>query len=298
MSDITPVLDALGIDYVVHGDEASACCPHPGHADSHPSWSVNLTTGMHHCFSCGFGGGFPSLVRAVNGGSAQAARLWAVQHQLRAGAVRPPAPRSAPSDRSWRYGEAALASMAEVPSESLAQRRLTREAASLYQLRWNGSWVLPIRDVAGKLLGWQEKDGHRFCNRPRTVPKSEAVFGLWTLPRGGRAIIVESPLDAPRLASAGIEGGLGTYGVHISAAQTRAIVNHAGAVLFALDNDRDGIAQTRRQIARHPRAMLFNYGESQAKDPGEMTDSEVRWGVANALTPVAWLARQTARSMA
>lgn len=302
MSDITPALDALGIDYTVHGDEASACCPSPGHPDSHPSWSVNLRTGMHHCFACGFGGGFPSLVKVLNGGSAQAARVWVTQQAIRSGPVHSPAPRSAPVDSSWRYGEAALDSMAPVPSERLAQRMLTPEAAQLYQVRWDSSsraWVLPIRDRDGTLLGWQEKDGRFFRNRPRTVPKSSSVFGLWTVRRGQCVILVESPLDAVRFRSAGIEGAVSSFGASVSAAQCALIANCASALLLALDNDEAGRRETRRLIARHPRVMLFNYGDSPAKDPGDgMTDDELRWGVQNALVPVAWLARQSARAHA
>lgn len=58
--DVRGVLRYLEIEHTERHGEAWALCP--AHDDRRPSWSVNLTSGRHHCFSCGWGGGVVALV--------------------------------------------------------------------------------------------------------------------------------------------------------------------------------------------------------------------------------------------
>jgi len=51
------------------GTQIKASCPSGNHADSHPSWSINKSTGQHHCFACGFSGNIHTLVRHLTGQS-------------------------------------------------------------------------------------------------------------------------------------------------------------------------------------------------------------------------------------
>lgn len=56
------LLERLGIA-VTQRDGAERWARCPAHApDKSPSWSVNVHTGQHHCFSCGWGGGAAALV--------------------------------------------------------------------------------------------------------------------------------------------------------------------------------------------------------------------------------------------
>jgi len=55
MSD--PVLDLLnskGISFTVSGQDYLSKCLNPEHEDSNPSFRIDKTTGIAHCFSCGF----------------------------------------------------------------------------------------------------------------------------------------------------------------------------------------------------------------------------------------------------
>ena len=65
-SDILLTLNDLGmeIDRVIR-DEAWSLCPNPRHPDHDASWSINLDTGEHYCFSCGFGGNYIYLVKTI-----------------------------------------------------------------------------------------------------------------------------------------------------------------------------------------------------------------------------------------
>lgn len=70
-ADIVKVLLKLNIAYRQQGDELHALCP--AHVDRKPSWSINVHTGQHHCFSCGWGGGVAALVTKVLGRDAM---IW------------------------------------------------------------------------------------------------------------------------------------------------------------------------------------------------------------------------------
>jgi DNA primase len=291
MADITTALGKLGIDYTVRGEEAIACCP--AHDDRSPSWSINLTTGMHHCFSCGFGGGFARLVSQVRGTSYHDSKLWVTRERVRAGTA-PRTTQSAP-DSSWKYTEAALYSYGSPPASELERRHLAAGVCELFNILWDavkGAWIFPIRDPrTGDLWGWQEKDGHVFRNRPRTVPKSRSVFGLRALEQGCRPVLVESPVDTARLYTAGIRGGVSSYGVSVSDYQLTPLLKRDGEIVLALDNDAAGFRETQRLARRlYGRVLMFNYGDSTAKDAGEMTDKEIRWGMENLLTSREWLA--------
>lgn len=268
MAGITTALDKLGIDYTIRGDEAAACCP--AHDDRSPSWSINLATGMHHCFSCGFGGGFARLVQELRGTTWQDSRLWLKREQVRLGDTAPRFTQSAP-DTAWKYTEASLYSYVCPPASELSRKGLSETACELLSILWDtvkGAWIFPIRDPrTGDLWGWQEKDGHVFRNRPRTVTKSRAVFGLRTLEHGRRPVLVESPVDTGRLYTAGVRGGVSSYGVSVSDYQLTALLKRDPEIVLALDNDPAGIAETRRLALRAGnRFVMFNYGTSTAKD--------------------------------
>jgi hypothetical protein len=119
-ADIEQALISLGIDVHVSDNEAVAICPNPQHQDSKPSWSCNLETGMHHCFSCGFGGSFRWLVQVVNGARAGEATAWIRTQKVRLGvqtmdiAVPPPSVHEADM---WKFGEP--------PADALAERDLS-----------------------------------------------------------------------------------------------------------------------------------------------------------------------------
>src|SRR6185437_2467503 len=298
MPDLTAVLDKLQIDYEIRDDEAWALCP--AHDDHRPSWSMHLGSGRHNCFSCGFKGGLALLVAQVTGKTEGQARMWARRERLRAGVIlRPPASQLPPVDFS-RYSEAALYAFDDVPAQRLSERQLTPDAAAYYSIRWdteNNCWILPIRDLeTGQLLGWQEKNEHYFRNRPRTVEKSRTLFGFRPAEHGGRSILVESPLDAARLLAAGFGGAVSSFGVSVSHPQLSALFRRDGQIVLALDNDAAGFRETHRILGSYlsPRLLIFNYGIAKAKDPGELTDPEIGWGITNALTRYQWLRRAAA----
>ncbi len=98
---------------------------------------------------------------------------------------------------------------------------------------------------------------------------------------------MESPLDAAVLLSAGLDGGLASFGANVSEEQAQILRDRAGRIVLALDHDDAGRAGQDKLIEHLGGKNLhaFNYGGTSAKDPGDMTDDEIRDGIRNA-TPL------------
>jgi DNA primase len=281
--NIPACLDELGISYRMAGDECTGICPSPDHDDRKPSWSVNVETGTHNCFSCDFQGNFVHLVENYLGIDRLEAVAWC---RKRGGVERAKMllnkERVEPRRPETRESELAL--FVPPPTGPMSKRLLTAEACEEYGVLWDRgkeAWVTPIRDPYDhRLWGWQEKNERLFRNRPRNVPKSKTLFGLDAF-SGGTAILVESPLDAVRLRSVGLRGGLASFGVGVSEEQLRIITEYADELVLALDNDKAGVDKTReiRRSFRRIPVRVFHYGKSGSKDPGEMGADEIKRGI-------------------
>lgn len=293
----------LGIEAPeIRDGEVYARCPghlqNLGREDRDPSWHMN-SGGLHNCWSCGYSGNLITLVvEQLNlftrwkTPDYQEAETWIEKNvgDLLAGLlITQPAYVSLP--KPVPMTEARLAVFTAPPAWALDARLLTAEACANYGVLWqprNAWWITPLRDALTKtLMGWQEK-GERsryFRNRPHNIKKSRTLFGLdiWA---GGRMIVVESPLDAVRLESAGWTGvAVATCGAKISEQQV-ALMRMADDLILAFDNDGPGRQATKKVLDAGVICKVFRYGRLDAKDPGEMTDREIFNGVKEAHTSV------------
>jgi hypothetical protein len=311
--DVVTALDALHINFDEHGYEANGLCPQhyerTGKEDNSPSWWINLSTGMHTCFSCGYKGNLLQLVCDVKDlyiqswGDVRAYDYQAAKEWLKISADVSVEQLMAQLDELPNYikdipkpiemSEARLAVFVKPPLEHLQKRNLTPEAADSYGVVWDStkhSWVLPLREPHfNKLIGWQEKGtvDRTFFNRPTGLPKSKTLFGIENQ-NELLAIVVESPLDCVRIASAGISGALAICGSSASEDQIK-LLRYSQKIIAAFDNpnvDSAGLKASKEMLEWGRKYGLnlffFNYGSSTKKDPGDMTDEEIRWGVENA----------------
>jgi DNA primase (bacterial type) len=267
--DVLACLEELGVDVarIIH-EEAWALCP--GHFDrvgkynTRPNkWSVNIETGQHSCFSCGFSGSFVYLVQEVKGYDRHDAEQWV---RSRGGIERL---RRILADSKGRtsdlerdegvpaWNEARLALFNAPPYSALDGRRVSSGAVSHYGVLWDSkkeNWILPIRDPdTGSLWGYQEKGEGWFCNKPARVPKGNSLFGIEAL-NGSTAVLLESPLDCLRLYTAGISGGVSSFGVGVTERQLDLLFDRAEIVIFALDNDEAGLNKMRELRSRYLRS--------------------------------------------
>jgi len=311
--DIEEVLVALGIDAESKAHEALALCPlhkeRTGKEDNNPSWWINLETGMHMCFSCGYKGNLLQLIADIHKfyidvwGKDKAYDYRAAEDWLRTikqvdpeqllDALRKLPTYIVSAPKALSMSEARLAVFDFPPSTAISSRRLTEESVRSYSVLWDTAkqaWVLPLREPHfNKLMGWQEKGtvDRYFMNRPTGLQRSKTLFGIENQ-NEDMVIVVESPLDCLRIASAGISGAVAVCGSSVSEDQIK-LLRYSDKIVAAFDNpnlDKAGLKASKemRDYARKYGLNLyyFNYGESMKKDPGDMTDEEIRWGIDNA----------------
>lgn len=318
MVNVARALEALDIEYEEKGDNSQALCPMhrqlTGKEDHNPSWYIHMENGQHICFSCGYKGNLQQLVCDMkefyipswNGMPAQ--YDYSMANQWLAGAIEVSIEdlKTAmakipeyigPMTKPIPMSEARLVLFSEPPQDALDARNVTAEAAKHYEVLWNhktATWILPIRDPHFQgLMGWQEKGtiDRTFKNRPSGVQKSKTIFGINTQLEE-LAIVVESPLDCLRIHSAGIKGAISVFGAIVSEEQAK-LIKFSTKVIAAFDNPnidaagKKGSDQMRIWARKYGiNLFFFNYGDSGKKDPGDMTDEEIRWGIENAKSSI------------
>lgn len=303
-SDVLSCLEDLEIEIIrTTSYEAWAICPghysRVGRKNVRPDkWSVNLETGQHSCFSCGFRGSFVYLVQEVKGYDRHDAEQWVrsrggVQRLRRILADSTRRTSHLQGDSGIQpWNEARLAFFTDPPDSARLARRVSSGAVEHYGVLWDskeGNWILPIRDPStGSLWGFQEKGKDWFCNKPTRVRKSETLFGIESF-QSKTAILLESPLDCLRIYAAGVYGGLSSFGVNISNAQLDMLFDRAEEVIFALDNDEAGLKKMwdlRNRYLRSGRRIKFiNYSHIPwAKDLGTegVTDADIHTAIQTA----------------
>jgi hypothetical protein len=195
-NSLMSVLVDLGLDIRnSDGREISGRCPvhvkRTGKEDGSPSWSMNATTGLWICFSCGARGSLASLVSELTGkhdvvmevhGMLIDASLKVARDEV----VAPENP-TLTMDDLVRYRR-----FKPVPTEERKRRRLDADLLDAYGVRWNpddDAWIIPIMSPLGEMLGWQSKSDRFVRNYPKGIKKSNSLFGYSAL-SGGTAVLV------------------------------------------------------------------------------------------------------------
>jgi len=260
MIDLRDTLEAAGVQGLRETPkEMVGKCPghleRTGHEDHKPSWSVNKTTYVHFCFSCGYKGTLSQLLYELTG----AAPLDLEDELKRQSFLSRIAVREEPETTLEPViSEWAITHLLDdVPEKLLQMRYLMRSAVDAYQVRWNRDtrqWVLPIWNTAGDLLGAQYKQSGSVLTLPPGMAKSTTLFGYEVVKPFDYAVLVESPLDAVRLFGLGIPA-FATLGAWVSKEQTTLMARCFSYVILALDNDKAG-----RQGTEVATAMLKRQG--------------------------------------
>jgi DNA primase len=293
---VESLLSQMGIRYRIIDDEAVARCPY--HSDNHPSWSVNLNNGLHYCFSCGAKGTIATLIRDFLGYSYAESVLMANETVgfARMSKWREDYDNVSFSPQALKVTDADMALFISPPSEALKDKNITSESAHYFGIKWNpvnNTWIFPYRDpFSGELWGWQEKNNRIFRNFPAGTKRGKTLFGYDKLRRNG-AILVESPVDCAVMHSAGYEHTVSSFGAP-SIYQLSLIQSKCDTLVLALDNDKAGISATRDLIYEAVRMFssvkVFKY-TTDAKDPGELSYSDITAGMMFAESALEWLRR-------
>lgn len=290
-SDLPAALSQLGLsDFQIRGEEIKAACPSGTHPDRHPSWSINKESGLHHCFSCGFSGDFAGLVMQVQGVDLDRALQWVLHLPLRV---------PTPSVNGGSVKTDTLLSLAGFslpPAKFLEEKHLTAEACDKYELLFGDMcWIAPVRSPWNhNLWGYQKKSAvvKQFWFEPGGLQTHKSLFGYHLVKPRCRVILVESPIDAPRMYAAGVDGiVVSSFGASVTMDQIE-LLSVAGQLILALDNDHAGLKETARLlkiIGGAIRTKVFEYGDcAWGTDPGTMTDAEILCGVDESVSGLLW----------
>lgn len=290
--DLLRVLEQAGVQRLYDGrQEISGLCPNPQHNDTKPSWSINKTTYLHHCFSCGYSGTLQGLLTELTGAAPPDLERTLKSEgflQKMQEARRDPAATLEPALpllTEWSLAHL----LAAVPDKLLALRKLLRHAIDFFQVRYDKEareWVMPIRSPAGALWGAQYRRVGSVMTRPTGIQKAQTLFGLSAIDRYDEAVLVESPLDAVRLYGCGIPA-VASLGAWVSDEQVQLLSRNFGTVYMALDNDkagRQGASFATQALRRRGAAVIpWRYDGMtdedgrKAKDPGDAAHDEMLW---------------------
>lgn len=293
--DITSILSNAGIGPLrVSGDEVHAPCPmhaqRTGSEDHHPSWSINTTTFVHLCFSCGYKGTLNGLLLDVTGAAPEDLELRLNEQSFvrKMEKARQVIPEEFESEIIEGLTEWELYNLlTDVPQRLLDFRHLMRSAIDAYEVRWSAEtrqWVMPLRDPFGSLIGAQYRQKGSVLTLPDGVEKSITLFGFPQCREFDYCAIVESPLDAVRLFGLGIPA-MSSLGAWVSQEQVLLLARNFTCVYLAMDDDKTGhksieiLSPMLRRAGTCP--IPWNYegcyddeGEP-AKDPGDVADDDM-----------------------
>jgi DNA primase len=288
------------------GDEYDVCCP--VHQERHASMRVNVAKGVCFCHGCGLRGTLPGLARQMGvtyqGNGTQVdmgdllRKLDALHTQARGSNLRS---NWLPESELSRYRFPTAYWTDPIPNG----RGLTQATVDAFDLGYdpmNDCVTIPIRDVAGHLLGFTRRfldpDADRRYKDPKGFDKGSNLFGSWFTSQDPSSYVVltEGPLDAVKVWQAG-HPAVAQFGSHMTAEQLK-ILRRMGVVTVILfyDNDPPGRKMVRsahgwttRSINGSDRAVYdpqhdlrrsfivkkVDYSGVRAKDPGAMMDSDV-----------------------
>lgn len=262
--DLMTVLADAGVERLHEGPkEISGACPQheerTGHADRHPSWSINRFSYLFFCQACQYRGTLTQLLTDLLGSAPEDLERDLKQQsflrtmsEVRAAPVQVLEPvTSTLTEWTLRY------TMKDPPQRLVDFRQLRMSAIATYEVRWNTDtrqWVLPIRSSVGQLLGAQYRQKGNVLTLPAGLEKSTTLFGYSVMSHYDYAALVESPLDAVRLFGLGIPA-VSSLGAHVSAEQCRLLARAFSVVYMCLDNDKAG-----RQGADYASSTLRRLG--------------------------------------
>lgn len=297
ITNFRDVLDAIGVDVRREsGNEIIGCCPvhvkRTGKLDRSPSWSMNASTGLWICHSCGSRGNLPQLIAEVTGSYESVSTIYNLLMNSGMEQLTRPKLEKVKSDVDWEM----YMSFDNPPYEKLLERNIKAVVAERFGIRWDTSkqaWIIPIISASGDLMGWQEKSPKGVLNQPVGVSKSETLFGIDRF-NIRTAILVESPLDVVRVASAysGVQC-LASFGVQVSKKQIELLSNVCDYLIVALDNDEAGMTVGKKLFKHLPTfregIKWLYYGHTKAKDLGEMSDEEIGIAITKATVLPWWV---------
>lgn len=276
---VRKILERAGVKIIStrDGGEAMAMCPF--HGDSNPSFSINLNTGLWHCFAgCG-GGAIQDLLKKLN---VEGFELKSVSQEN--------IEKEEELSKKRVLHPITEEQLATYPSAKnnlfLLKRGVSNEDIKEWELKIVGlEIVIPVRDTSRILVGAAKRvivveEGESKYKNSEGFKKTHFLFGAHKFfSKKGTVILVEGLFDVIRLHSLGFKNSLSILGLDIHRPQIE-ILKSLGIsrILLFMDNDKEG----KEVIGRNAQVLISagfpvyipNYQNMRGKDAGDMKSRE------------------------
>lgn len=278
---IEKLIQILKLENVdIRGNELRARCPSPVHEDWDPSWSLNLEKGIHHCFSCHFGGRLEDILVDIGQIRRPAAKLMVLKVRGR---------QSIEDDVRWPVTEEMI-------------EPFTTRASTFAIDRMDGNWAIInqyrvgidpytefpafiTRDFYSRPTGvWVETFGkpkYRLIG-PLDAKNRGAIFGAHLRP-SPMTIVCEGFYQTMAVYQATGIKTVGILGTHVTAEQ-RTVLESMAPLTLMLDGDVPGRA-ARTILAQElaPGIEVYVCG-GYVGDPDDFTRKDI-WQIYEARKP-------------
>lgn len=281
------------LDVRMRSDDGEWVAVCPFHADTRPSLSINVDSGLWLCFSCGAKGNMVRLQRHF-GGQPVEYTLDGLDRSL-ADLERPPED-VCKRPVSWL----AQWPMTAEGAEWLDARGITAEDRATWRLGWDVAeqavtiplWALDGEHVLGVIRRKLRPAAHQPKYRyPAGFRISHYLFGAHRLVNRDHIdtlVLVEGSLDAMRVRRHHVAAVLGSS---VSPTHVRLLrVLAPKRIVLAFDNDpagRHAVQRAIRLLRGH--RLVVPTAWHERKDPGDMTDDEIDSLVESSISALDWV---------
>lgn len=288
---VESVLTEIGVEVVGSGGELICYCPlHPN--NNTPSFSCSAATGLWICFSaaCNRRGNLSQLHLELTGATLPRQRTPALAdfkpQQL--------APLRAPELTSYDgsvFEQLASGYVGSAGDAYMRARGLQTPTCTEFGIGYDvhrDMITVPIHDHAGNPAGivGRSRIGKRFRNSPG-LPKSKLLYNMHRANADSTVIVVEASFDVLKLWQAGYRNAVAMLGGTVSQTHAWLLNKYFDKLYVFTDNPALDTAgkELGVQLARSfDRTTMFCQYQRAVKDPGDLTETEIRWGVKNSLT--------------
>lgn len=264
------------------GNHLMVQCPyHGGGNESHPSFGIDLDTGMSHCFTCGAVKNIKELCSDISGDE-----NWLDEH----------CKKSSERQRlvlnftrgNENKAEPVFLDKKEIMKYAgyhhyLLKRRIPKDIAQKYYLGYdkeNDCIMFPILDYNGNLLYFASRSvKKKFYHYPKDVDKN--LYGVYQLkkyfPDAKEVYITESMINCLTLASYGLPA-IATQGCNPNETQIKDICKlPMRKIILSYDADNAGVKGTAKLAKKLKNKLVYTliYTDS-TKDINDLTEDEFR----------------------
>jgi len=268
---IREIIKSLGIEVLSERENGEALALCSFHPDTHPSFNINMNTGLWYCFGCGRGGNINRLIKNIEELGKCVPKSVTCETLI-----------DVPKKSFRPICEDDINYPLAFNNRWLEDRGVTNVDVAFWGLRDTGLGILiPIRDCNGKLVGSAIRAKvieNRKYSYNLGFRRNHYLFGEDKI-NSNKTILVEGFFDVISIYRIRLNV-LGILGTYISKEQIDKLrMLGISCATLVLDNDNAGRLSTIRnaeRLLKYFTVYVPDYSKYTGKDPGGMKDEELK----------------------